>query len=396
MKILYHHRTRGAAVEGVHIRSIANALRKMGHQVDIMSFPGADPDRPPDSIIDQTKIYKHLSQTIIRVITKKLPEFLFEFLELSYNVYTFFRLGRYIRKNRPDAIYERYSLYLFISVVLANRNNIPIVLEINDSALLDRVRPLFFKRLVKFIEKRVFQNCSGLVFISSFFQRTATNAYGAIAPSIISPNAADIDLFAPDKTARIQYRKQYNIDDKVVCGFVGAFLPWHGIDVFVRTISVKLAENPQLILLLVGDGPLYQSTRELISATELDNQVIFTGRVPHDQVPCFMACMDFAILPDSNTYGSPMKLFELMATETPVVCPDYSPIAEVVENNRTGWLFTPHDIDAAVELTIALSRSPDEIMKAGKAAREYIRSHRQWVHNAHDLLDLYRRLGAPL
>ena len=44
MKILYHHRTRGIGAEGAHIRGIVNALREMGHDVKILSFPGADPE----------------------------------------------------------------------------------------------------------------------------------------------------------------------------------------------------------------------------------------------------------------------------------------------------------------------------------------------------------------
>jgi hypothetical protein len=44
MRILYHHRTRGRHVEGVHIRGIVQALRALGNDVSIMSFPGADPE----------------------------------------------------------------------------------------------------------------------------------------------------------------------------------------------------------------------------------------------------------------------------------------------------------------------------------------------------------------
>ena len=44
MRILYHHRTRGRHVEGVHIRGIVHALRSLGHEVSVLSFPGADPE----------------------------------------------------------------------------------------------------------------------------------------------------------------------------------------------------------------------------------------------------------------------------------------------------------------------------------------------------------------
>src|SRR5690606_41708318 len=47
MKALYHHRTQGRRVEGVHIRGVANALRELGCEVRVLSFPGADPEVEP-------------------------------------------------------------------------------------------------------------------------------------------------------------------------------------------------------------------------------------------------------------------------------------------------------------------------------------------------------------
>ena len=49
-KVLYHHRTQGKAVEGVHIRGITDALRAEGVAVDIISLPGADPYASPKAM----------------------------------------------------------------------------------------------------------------------------------------------------------------------------------------------------------------------------------------------------------------------------------------------------------------------------------------------------------
>ena len=46
--------------------------------------------------------------------------------------------------------------------------------------------------------------------------------------------------------------------------------------------------------------------------------------------------MDYAVLPNSNEYGSPMKLFELMAMGVAVVAPDYAPVAEVINDGTRG------------------------------------------------------------
>lgn len=392
MRILYHHRTRGAAVEGVHIRSIANALRAKGHDVDIMSFPGADPEEHQTANVSLQK--PNLSNRIISFITKRFPEFAFELLELAYNVLAGIRLLKYIFVQKPDAIYERYSLFMFITVFIAKIRKIPIVLEINDSALLLRVRPLLFKGLAKWIESWIFRNSSGLMFISSYFLNVAKDAYGDIAPCIISPNAADISMFTPSEEKRKSVRVEYGIEDKIVCGFVGAFLPWHGIESFIKEVAVSLKETPNLVLLLVGDGPLYEQSLNFVKKHGVESQVVFTGRVPHEQVSALMSAMDYAILPDSNTYGSPMKLFESMAMAVPMVCPDYDPVTDIVKDNETGWLFKAKNQAQAVDKVIALSRDPEQLKQVGQAARDYIINERQWSHNATDLVELYRKVGS--
>jgi glycosyltransferase involved in cell wall biosynthesis len=96
------------------------------------------------------------------------------------------------------------------------------------------------------------------------------------------------------------------------------------------------------------------------------------------------------VLPDSNEYGSPMKLFEKMAMAVAVVAPDYDPIAEVVDDGRTGWLFPRRRLDACVDAVLALA-GPDrarERARVGAAARDYIRAERQWRNNAQQLLAL--------
>ena len=134
MRILYHHRTQGRQVEGVHIRGIVQALRGLGHEVEVLSFPGADPEQEPQQISEGQR------RSRLGALLARAPGALFEVLELGYNLVTWFRVGRALRRFRPQVIYERYALFLFVTIWLARRRGIPVILEINDSALVPRVR----------------------------------------------------------------------------------------------------------------------------------------------------------------------------------------------------------------------------------------------------------------
>lgn len=412
MNILYHHRTRGRHVEGVHIRGIVNALRELGHDVSVMSFPGADPEHEhvavsspagAGSVVGAAPVGAGTSSGAaspggarmhLAGIVTKLPGVVFEMFELLYNLVTLVRMGRAWRKAPPKLIYERYSLFLFATVWMARRRGIPIVLEINDSALVQRVRPLTMRGLARRVERWCFRRATGLVFISTYFRDRAVEAYGDIAPSVVSPNAVDLPSFDPGKFDRDALRAARGLTGLAVCGHIGVFAHWHGVDGFVEAIASRLEQAPGLALVFVGDGKTLPAVRDLVAARGLSDRVLLPGRVPHDQVASWIACMDYAVLPDSNQYGSPMKLFELMGMGVAVVAPDYAPVAEVIADGRTGWLFPRGDAAACVERVLALASEAEERRRVGAAARDYIASERQWRNNAEQLLTLVPAGGA--
>ncbi|UPG92074.1 glycosyltransferase family 4 protein [Luteibacter aegosomaticola] len=392
MNILYHHRTRGRHVEGVHIRGIVNALRELGHSVTVMSFPGADPEREHEGAVAGVRVATASGAPSGRgglaSLVTKLPGIVFEMFELIYNAVTFVRMRRAWRSEPPRLIYERYSLFLFATIWMARRRGIPVVLEINDSALVQRVRPLTLRRLARHVERWCFRHATGLVFISTYFRDKAVEAYGEIAPSVISPNAVDLPSFDPSKFDRDALRAARGLTGLAVCGHIGVFAEWHGVDAFVEAIANRLSQAPGLALVFVGDGKTLPAVRELVAARGLSDRVLLPGRVPHSEIASWIACMDYAVLPNSNHYGSPMKLFELMGMGVAVVAPDYAPVAEVIADGHTGWLFPRGDATACVERVLALASEAEERRRVGLAAREYIASERQWRNNAEQLLTL--------
>ncbi|WKB53911.1 glycosyltransferase family 4 protein [Eleftheria terrae] len=381
-RVLYHHRTQGKAVEGVHIRGIADALRALGVAVDVVSVPGADPYASPKAMspTQQAKWW-------MKIVTR-LPEPLFELAELAYNAVAGWRILRYLGRH-PDVelIYERYSLFLFVTVWIAKRRGLPIILEINDSAAVHRVRPLHLGGLAKRIEGWTLRNASGLVFVSGLFRDRVLQAHGRMAPAIVTPNAANIDKFSFTEAQRNDTRAKYGLQGSVVCGYLGAFVPWHAIDQFVYRIADRLATAPHLKLLLVGDGATFDTVAKFVHDRGLDHQVILTGRVSHDEVPGLLAAMDLAVLPSAGDYTSPVKLFEFMACGIPPIAPDFSPIQEVLSEGRTGWMFKAGDLDAAVNAVLARSTDAAELARVGQAARAYIAAERQWRNNVLQLID---------
>jgi glycosyltransferase involved in cell wall biosynthesis len=388
-RVLYHHRTQGKAVEGVHIRGITDALRADGVAVDIISLPGADPYVSPKAMSPTQQA------TGLMKLVSKFPEPLFELAELAYNALSFWRVGRYLGQNKDVGfIYERYSLFMFATVLLARWKKLPIILEVNDSATVVRVRPLFFLRLATLIERWVFRRASGLVFVSGVFRDRVQKAHGTIAPTIITPNAANIAKFSYTPEQRSAARQKWGVEGHVVCGYLGAFVPWHAIDQFVYRMADHLKAAPHLKLLLVGDGATYADVAAFVKQRGLESQVLLTGRVAHDEVPGLLAAMDMAILPSAGDYTSPVKLFEFMACGIAPIAPNFLPIQEVVAEGKTGWMFKAGDLDAAVQSVLTFSQDSTALTRVGQAARAYVTEHRQWRNNVTQLVEFYLELSS--
>ena len=77
-----------------------------------------------------------------------------------------------------------------------------------------------------------------------------------------------------------------------------------------------------------------------------------------------------------------------MAMGKGMIAPDFSPIAEVVQNNETSWLFPASNKQACIDKVFEIVNDRKAHKEVGENARAYIESERQWKHNAEQLLSL--------
>jgi glycosyltransferase involved in cell wall biosynthesis len=164
-----------------------------------------------------------------------------------------------------------------------------------------------------------------------------------------------------------------------VLGFVGFMRDWHGLD---RVIAA-LPTQPDLVLVVVGDGPVRAALATQAAALGVAERVRFVGLVPHEEVPAWVGRFDIALQPRVTPYASPLKIFDYMAACCAIVAPDQPNIREVLTDGETALLFDP---DRPESLTAALRRlTADAALRSrlGRAARaELERRDYTWRHNA--------------
>ena len=384
MHILYHHRTAGDRVEYVHIMGMVKAFRAMGHTVEISSPPGCDPERKrpaPDKPSDVKPAAGALRNTLKR-FARKAPNILFELAELVYNFYSFYdSVRRRLRSGKPDIIYERTTSNSIAPTLLARHWRIPIVQEVNVTTEIGRLRPLVLKHLTRSIERWMTKRTTLFLTVSEVFKgMLAENGFPA-GRILVCQNAINPEEFDPESVPPAT-RPEHVGEDALVIGYVGAFVPYHRLDTLLGAARDLAPDYPNLRWLLVGDGVERPKVERLLDEYDLREKFWMPGSVTHEQVPGFVNAMDVAVLPHSERFNSPMKLFEYMAMGRPVVVPDMPAICEVIEDDVNGLHF---EAGNAESLERVIRRAVEDAAlrrKLGERARQDILEKYTWMRNA--------------
>lgn len=395
-RILYHHRTQGRGGEGHHIVSIVAELRKLGHQVDILSPAGVDPlalteDAPVDKVTQkpdsQHPANSRALQRLWSLISRRAPLWVFELMEIAYNLPAAWRLRKQLKKHRYDFIYERYAFYLVAGGWLAKRHQIPFLLEANEVVgIADRARPQQFTGLSKAFERYLFRRTTVLLPVSSYLSELARNHAPTTLPMVVIPNAIDPAALADQTIADIAPA----LKDKTVIGFAGWFDNWDRLDLLVEVFTRLAATHPQLHLLLVGDGPGLNRVREIIGQRNLGERVTLTGSLPRSQVFQYLRLLDIALLPHSNKFGSPIILFEFFGLKIPVVAPRLPPLEDVITSAENGLLFTPLDITDCVRQVTRLLDDPPLRQQISDRAHQRLLEQHTWQKNSERIIEIFQ------
>jgi len=374
---------------------MVRAWEAQGHRVDVLGPPGVSLEEKADR--NNTGILRGIYVSLSRIA----PELVFELLELAYNIIAAWNIRQALANRRYDFIYSRYAIFDWAGVWLARTMKIPILLEVNYTAKtpLYRKRSRLLKSIAVKVDRYVFDNADGIIVVSSYLREHLADAYGVRKTKIIVlPNAADPVRFSADtRTGAIKAR--LGLESKTVVGFVGGFYPWHGLPFFCSTLSLMRLDRPDVFFLFIGNGPQRDTIKELMAKNGLGGRAMFIDYVDHFDLPEYLSAIDIAVLPDSNEYGSPMKVFEYMAMGIPVVAPRLGPIRDAIDDGIEGLLFEPGSSRSFAE---ALQKMLDDGVlrtRLGKAARARVVSRHNWMANATEVIRLYetkRRLNVLL
>jgi glycosyltransferase involved in cell wall biosynthesis len=182
-------------------------------------------------------------------------------------------------------------------------------------------------------------------------------------------------------------------------GYVTTFWPFEGIPTLLEAAALLRRRNPDLRVLLVGDGrdrPRIEATAERLGLD--DGCLVMPGQVPHDEVAAYYGLLDAFVVPrDASRVTdlvTPLKPFEAMALERAVVVSDLPALLEIVQPGETGLSFRAGSARDLADVLGDLIADPGLRARLGARARAWVAAERTWTANGRRYRDLFERLGA--
>lgn len=169
-----------------------------------------------------------------------------------------------------------------------------------------------------------------------------------------------------------------------------------GVDSVIQALKQVVIRHPDVIYLIVGDGPEKENLRKLVSNSDLENYVTFYGEVSSNLNDYYNLCDVFVMTskklgPDVEGFG--LVFLEAGACEKPVIGTHSGGIPDAISDGETGFLVKEGDIN---ELAGAINKLLDDSelrTRLGKQGRKRILEEFNWDTTANTIFEKISELN---
>ena len=327
LRILHTEASVGWGGQEIRILTEAQYFQAKGHEVLVAANAGSE-------IVANAPRYG-VATAVLPLVSRTLPNML--------------AVRRLLKEWRPDVINPHSSVDSWL-VAIAR-------LGLHPRPRVVRTRHLSANVPRNFASRWVYNSGADFVMTTGEAIVDALSADGFMPRSRLAavPTGIDADVFKPgDKAAA---RASLALPrDKFLFGIAATLRSWKGHSYLLD--ALKLADDPRMHVVIVGDGPQQANLEKQIAALGVAGQVTMAGR-QNDIVP-YMQALDVFVLPSYANEGVPQALLQAMASGLPVIACPVGGIPECTRGLASVTLVPPKDATAlASAMKEAVSNAPD-------------------------------------
>lgn len=245
-------------------------------------------------------------------------------------------------------------------------------------------------------EDRLFEAAHGIIVVTDKMKEMLQERGVPERKVLVEPNGVDNRAF-PGTALQLESRERLGLDPgRKYVTFVGNFRALNvdrGLGTIIQAIPRVTELYPEVTFLFVG-GPLEFAKPyiEDLQRTHVSKEhYMFRDRQPYNEIHHWLAASDVLVhpVPDHPIYTnitSPLKLFEYMTAERPIIASDLPSIREILVDEETALLFTPGDSGDLANAFIRTLSDRDLGRRIAKNAKAEV-AERTWEARAGRIRD---------
>ncbi len=358
MKICYL-----AMALSIHVQRWAKYFSERGHEIHIITFeqPDVEPNGINIHIVKMNKKYLYAS-------------FLYKILQFR----------KIINDIKPDIVHAHYVTKYGIIGALSGFH--PFVVSAWGSDIWIDAKG--WKRIpAKFVLKKA--DC---------VHCEAENMIGKLAELGADSHkihriywGTDTHKYNPEQKST-QIREELGIGESPLIISSKPLEPIYNIESLIKSIPQVLRIVPYAKFVISGKGSREAELRQLTKSLDVSNNVLFTGFIPPEEFPKYLASADIYVCTSLSDGGLAVSTKEAMASGLPVIVTDFGDNGKWIENGKNGFVIPMKDPASLADRIVYLIQHKDIRIKFGDAGRKLVKEKFEYNDELEKMENIYKDL----
>jgi len=287
--------------------------------------------------------------------------------------------GRYLKHRKVNVVLAEYGTTGADVAPVCAKLGIPLIVHFHGFDAYSN--DVLSKRMPAY--KEMFAHAAWIISVSRHMEQQLISLGAPKEKVVYNPYGPKPEFY--------QLSPDYASNQIIAVGrFVEKKAPYLTLEAFRRIVL----NQPDLRLIMVGDGPLLSICKNLAHGWEIQDKVRFAGALSHDKIGQLME-ESFCFLQhsltadDGDSEGTPVAILEAGAASLPVVATRHGGINDVVMHGETGFLIDEGDVNGMVLFVNRIDSQRNMAKKLGSAARAYVADNFSIEKHISSLQDLF-------
>ncbi|MBT5338480.1 glycosyltransferase family 4 protein [Candidatus Falkowbacteria bacterium] len=245
----------------------------------------------------------------------------------------------------------------------------------------------------RWLLRLICRNASGVV-TNSKYTHELLNSICSISQPVSTVYPCPNFVYENIDSDRLEeFKKSFKLHNKKILLTVGRLVERKGHDKVIAAMQRVIQKFPNVVYLIVGQGPELDKLKNQVKGANLGESVLFFSDVMNKEVPLFYHLSDIFIMPsrqldDGDIEGFGIVYLEANCYGKPVIAGRAGGAVEAVEEGVNGLLVNPLSESEIAKAIFLLLQNPRRAQELGQRGKLRVEQKFNWSEQSKKLIKL--------